>query len=119
MGLYNNTVRESWLKARFMRHYRAEAADGRPLKALFKFGDTHMVHGLDEVSAFPIGNFAHEFAISNGMEAYSIQVVPNGDYAKESDLPNWLRTLMPEVLPKEAVIIDLRALRPYLALFPA
>ncbi len=113
VGLYNNTVREAWLKARFMRRYRAEATDGRPLKALFKFGDTHMVHGLDEVSAFPIGNFAHEFAISNGMEAYSIHVVPNGDYAKESDLPNWLRILMPEVLPKDAVIIDLRALRPY------
>jgi hypothetical protein len=40
-------------------------------------------------------------------------VVPNGDYAKESDIPSWMRTLMPEVLPKDAVIIDLRALRPY------
>lgn len=113
VGLFNNTVRESWLKARFMRHYRAEATDRKPIKAVFKFGDTHMVHGLDEVSAFPIGNFAHEFAISNGMDAYSIDVVPTGAYNKESDIPHWMRILMPDVLPNQPVIIDLRALRPY------
>ena len=113
VGLLNNTVRETWLKARFLRHYRAEAVDGKPLKAVFKFGDTHMVRGLDEVSAFPIGNFAHEFAISNGMEAYSIEVIPTGSYAKESEIPSWMRVLMPKVLPNKPVLIDLRPLRPY------
>jgi hypothetical protein len=113
VGLFNNTVREAWLKARFLRHYRAETANGRPVKAMFKFGDTHMIHGLDEVSAFPIGNFAHEFAISNGMEAYSIEVLPTGAYAKESDIPSWMRVLMPATLPNKPVVIDLRALRPY------
>jgi hypothetical protein len=113
VGLFNNTVRETWLKAGFLAHYRAEATDGKPLKAVFKFGAEHMIHGLDSVSAFPIGNFAHEFAISNGMTAYSIQPVPTGRYAKESEIPGWMRVVMPKTLPDQPVLIDLRALRPY------
>ncbi len=111
VGLLNNTVRETWLKARFMRRYRAEATDGKPLKAVFKFGDTHMIHGLDGVSAFPIGNFAHEFAISNGMEAYSIEVIPTGSYAKWGEIPSWMRALLPKEPITKPVLIDLRPLR--------
>src|SRR5262249_51936542 len=53
------------------------------------------------------------FAISNGMEAYSIEVIPTGAYAKPSDVPSWMRVLMPATLPDKPVVIDLRALRPY------
>jgi hypothetical protein len=112
-GLLNNTVREAWLKARFMRRYRAEAMDGQPLKAMFKFGATHMIHGQDEVSAFPIGNFAHEFAISHGMDAYSIEVVPTGDYSKWSDIPAWMGVLLPKTPVTRPTLIDLRPLRNY------
>jgi hypothetical protein len=86
---------------------------------MFKFGDVHMFHGLDPVMAFPIGNLAHEFAIINGMDAYSIDVLPLGAYAKWSDLPAWLLPLLPASAPKSEVMIDLRALRPYQKLFRA
>jgi hypothetical protein len=88
-------------------------------KALFKFGDEHMYHGLNMVAAFPIGNFAHEFAIANGQEAFSIEVLALGSYAKWSELPPWLLPLLPATPPTHAVIIDVRALRPYQRLFRA
>jgi hypothetical protein len=119
VGLMNNTVRETWLKGGFLRRYRAEARDGAPIKAMFKFGDTHMIRGLDPVSAFPIGNLAHEFAISNGMEAYGIEIVPTGDYAKITDHPAYMRVLFPKDPPTAPVLIDLRALRNYQRSFRA
>jgi hypothetical protein len=119
VGLLNNTVRETWLKDGFMRHYRAESTGGRPIKAMFKFGDTHMIRGLDPVSAFPIGNFAHEFAISNGMEAYGIEIVPTGTYAKITDHPAYIRVLFPKAPPTRPVLIDLRPLRNYQRYFRA
>ena len=120
VGLYNNTAREAWFKQGFMADYRRSVAlgDARP-KALFKFGDEHMYHGLNPIQAFPIGNFAHEFAISNGQDAYSMAVVPLGSYSKWSEMPDWLLPLLPPAPPAHAVLIDLRSLRPYQKLFRA
>jgi hypothetical protein len=118
-GLLNNTVRESWLKAGFVQRYRAEASSDRPLKAMFKFGGEHMFRGLDPVSAFPIGNFAHEFAIANGMEAYGVLVVPTGTYAKLGDYPAYERLLLPKGEPTRPVVVDLRSLRNYQRFFRA
>ena len=120
VGLYNNTVREAWFKQGFMTDYHRSVALGDALpKALFKFGDEHMYHGLNPVQAFPIGNFAHEFAISNGYDAYSIAVIPLGSYSKWSDMPAWLLPLLPPASPAHPVLIDLRSLRPYQKLFRA
>lgn len=120
VGLFNNTVRESLFKRQFLLDYRRSVSLGDALpKAMFKFGDIHMFHGLDPVMAFPIGNLAHEFAIINGLDAYSIDVLPLGAYAKWSDLPAWLLPLLPASAPKSEVMIDLRALRPYQKLFRA
>src|SRR4029077_10440134 len=120
VGLYNNTVREAWFKQQFLGDYQRSMRLGDPLpKALFKFGDEHMYRGLNPIGAFPIGNFAHEFAIANGHEAYSLAVVPLGDYSKWSDMPSWLLPLLPPAPPAHGVLIDLRALRPYQKLFRA
>jgi hypothetical protein len=120
VGLFNNTVREAWFKQQFLEDYHrsAKLGDAAP-KALFKFGDEHMYRGLNPVGAFPIGNFAHEFAIANGQEAYSLAVVPLGSYSKWSDMPGWLLPLLPPASPEHPVLIDLRALRPYQRLFRA
>jgi hypothetical protein len=118
VGLYNNTVREAWFKQEFMADYRRSIALGDALpKALFKFGQEHMYHGLNPLPAFPIGNFAHEFAIANGMDAYSIAVLPLGSYSNWSDLPAWLLPLLPPASPAHAVLIDLKSLRAYQRLF--
>lgn len=120
VGLFNNTVRETLFKDGFMADYHRSMALGDALpKALFKFGDEHMYHGLNTVGAFPIGNFAHEFAIANGFEAYSIDVFAVGSYSKWSDFPAWMKPLIPSPAPTSDVLIDLRALRPYQKLLRA
>ncbi len=119
VGLLNNTVRETWLKDGFVRHYRAESSEGRPIKAMFKFGDTHMIRGLDPASAFPIGAFAHEFAIANGMNAYGIEIAPTGDFAKITDHPAYMRVLFPKEQLTSPVLVDLRPLRNYQRYFRA
>jgi hypothetical protein len=120
VGLLNNTVREALFKQEFIKDYHRAVGPGDVLpKALFKFGDEHMYHGLNPVMAFPIGNFAHEFAISNGLQAYSIAVLPLGSYSTWSELPTWIRPLLPASAPANDVMIDLRALRPYQKLFRA
>ncbi len=120
VGLYNNTVREAWFKQGFLADYHRSVDQGEALpKALFKFGSEHMYHGLNPVQAFPIGNFAHEFAIANGRDAYSMAVLPLGSYSKWSEIPSWLLPLLPLAAPTHAVLIDLKGLRPYQKLFRA
>jgi hypothetical protein len=108
VGLYNNTVREAWMKRQFLACYRA--AGGTP-KVMFKYGSNHMGHGRNPTQAFPIGNLAHELAIVNGSSGYGLFVVPLRDGYKE--LPAMLAPLLPKVPPGEPVIVDLVALRPY------
>ena len=118
VGLYNNTVREEVLKKNFLERYRQAAAGGRVPKALFKLGANHLYHGKNPTQAFPIGNFAHEFAIANGAEAYGLYVIFLGEgYRSYTDYPAWLRSLLPAVEPTAPVLVDLRALRPYQRLF--
>jgi hypothetical protein len=114
VGLYNNTVREEVLKSNFLERYRAaEAREGAP-KAMFKFGANHLYHGKNPTQAFPIGNLAHEMAISRGSRAYGLFVIMLGEgYRTYQDYPAWLRTLLPAMEPHEPTLVDLRALRPY------
>ena len=86
---------------------------------MFKFGGEHMFRGLNPVGAFPIGNFAHEFAIANGMDAYGVRVAPTGAYAKVADYPAYERLLFPKAEPSGPVLVDLRALRTYHRFFRA
>jgi hypothetical protein len=109
VGLYNNTVREAWLKQGFSARTRAAQADGR-LRVLFKFGENHMIDGLNPVGAFSLGSFLHELAIWNGQSAYGIEVITLGAYTKAADLAA-LRPILPpgQTTP---VVIDLRPFRP-------
>jgi hypothetical protein len=113
VGLYNNTEREALFKAGFMRRYREAARGGRTPKVMFKFGNWHMYRGLSPGGAYTIGNFAHEFAIANGGEAYGIDVAPLGDgYVQASDYPAWMAPLLPAEPPAGPVVVDLRPLKP-------
>lgn len=119
VGLYNNTVREAWMKEQFRQRYLAVATDGAAPRAMFKFGSNHMVHGKNPTQAFPSGNLAHELAIMNGMNAYGLTVLPFGpgyvDYA--TDLPAALKPLLPASAPVVPTLIDLRPLRRFQKLF--
>jgi len=113
VGLFNNTVREALMKRLFLRQYRAAEAAGRTPRALFKMGALHMYRGRNPNQAFPIGNFVHEFAISNDAEAYGVYVVAQG-YEDVSE-PAWMAPLLSK--PDQPVVIDLRALQPTAKLF--
>ena len=118
VGLYNNTVREEVLKENFLARYRPAAAQGRPPRAMFKFGANHLYHGKNPTQAFPIGNLAHELAIAQGSRAYGIYVLALGDnYRTYADYPAWLRPLLPAVEPRVPTLVDLQALRPYQRVF--
>lgn len=113
VGLYNNTVREALMKRLFLRQYRAAEAAGRTPRALFKMGALHMYRGRNPNQAFPIGNFVHEFAISNGAEAYGVYVIAQG--YEGANEPSWMAPLLSR--PDQPVVIDLRALQPTARLF--
>lgn len=112
-GLLNNTVREELMKRSFMRNYRfAEAADSQMPKVVVKAGYFHMVRGLTGNNVFALGNFLHEFAISNGRHAVSVQVLPLREWwpTHESMEPEY-RALLPSGAMDRATLVDLRPLR--------
>ncbi len=117
VGLYNNTVREDWLKRGFMARYRAAVKGGKLPKAFFKFGSWHMIRGRNPGGAWTTSNLAHEFAIANGKEGYGIDVVAYGGYTAYADAPAWLRPLLPAMPPEAPVLINLQPLRPISRLF--
>ena len=117
VGLYNNTVREEWLKRGFLERYRAVAKGGKHPKAFFKFGSWHMLRGRNPGGAWTISNLAHEFAIANGKEAYGVDVVAFGGYTAYADAPPWLRPLLPSTAPETPVLLDLKPLRPLARFF--
>jgi len=103
--LASNTTREAWLKAGFVAHYRQAGA----AKAFFKFGDNHMIRGLNFTGVFSLSTFVHELAIYNGSEAFGIFVIPVGSYLDVSDLA-WMKNLR-AALPPGPVVIDTAMLR--------
>jgi len=112
VGLYNNTVREAWMKRQFIACYRrASTAEALP-KMLFKFGENHLYRGKNPTQAYPIGNFAHEFAIWNGSRAYGISVLSLAGESPYQHVPAWLRVLLPVEPPAVPTVIDLEGMRP-------
>ena len=82
-------------------------------EAEFKFGGNHMMRGLGSTGAWTLGGLLHDLAALNGATAYGVCVFAVGgstpDWAQAPDL---LRPLLPAARPREAVLIDLQALRP-------
>jgi hypothetical protein len=109
VGLLNNTVREALFKENFLSYYREAAKGGKLPKVMFKQGLLHMYRGKAPTQAFTIGNFAHEFAIANGMEGLSVAVLPLASADKAS---KWMRPILPSQWPQQPVVIDLEPLKP-------
>ena len=91
VGLFNNTVREAQFKRNFMIRYRDALKEGPAPRMLFKFGSWHMYHGRSPGGAFTIGNLAHELAISAGLDAYGVLLLPGS--TNWSELDEWLKPL--------------------------
>ena len=115
VGLFNNTVREAQFKRNFMIRYRDAVKEGPAPRMLFKFGSWHMYHGRSPGGAFTIGNLAHELAISAGLDAYGVLLLPGS--TNWGELDEWLKPLLPSARPEQPTLVDLRALRPYQRLY--
>lgn len=117
VGLYNNTVREALMKANFMARYRRASRGGALPKVLFKLGQWHLYRGRSPGGAFTLGNFAHEFAIANGLQAYGLAVVPTGGNTSWGQVAAFLKPLLPPAEPDTPVVLDVRVLRPVASSF--
>ncbi len=115
VGLFNNTVREAYIKKRFMQEYnRAKELDKKLPRVLLKYGSNHTTRGRNPTNAYPIGNFVSELAVSNGMESLSILLVAYGSHLGKPDSIRDAYPLFAQVAPEqEWQITDLRPLRQY------
>lgn len=114
VGLWNNWVREDWMKQLFIAAYRqAEARDGSPPRVLLKYGGWHIQRGRAPGGVFSLGGFVHELAIYNGSQALSLQLVA---FAEIDELAGWApAAAWAGLLPRDSwAILDLRPYRPYL-----
>ncbi|MDJ0643522.1 MAG: hypothetical protein QNJ15_11935 [Erythrobacter sp.] len=120
-----NLERENYMKTNFLAHFRAaEARDGAPPKAVFKFGGYHMERGLSGTNVPALGNFIVEWGRSRGFDAVNLMVdcrsgeayaIMKGGpdtckpYALDRDSP-----LLAAVGEDKLALIDLKSLRPHL-----
>lgn len=75
-GYASNHQRAQLMKRHFMDYYRAAQKAGEAVpRALFRFGANHMIRGISPTNLFDIGNFASEFAASNGRTSLHVLVL--------------------------------------------
>ena len=121
-----NLARENYMKANFLEHFRAaEARDGTPPKAVFRFGANHMARGRSSTDVPSLGDFATEWGRSRdfrvvnvmfdclGGEIYAIQ--PGGPAPCESEVLQPGSPLRRAIGDARTALLDLRALRPSVA----
>jgi hypothetical protein len=116
LGYFNNSVREQWMKDRFIDNYRlAEAADGKLPRVLIKAGTNHLIRGRNYTNIFSLGNMLHEFAITNRLRALTIAMLPVREGWPSFDkVPSELQPLLPSRDLSGTTLVDLRPLRAHL-----
>jgi len=111
----NGYEREEYMKSRFLDEYRRAQRSGDALpKVLMKFGHWHVFRGIGPSNLQTLGNFASEFATSNGMRSFHIAIFPNGDPGAYGDISGWdpeIRGFASGSTPGVWTIVDLRPLR--------
>jgi hypothetical protein len=75
-GHASNRRRATWMKARFMDHWRATAGGDR--RAMFRLGAFHAMRGLAPTGVFDLGNLASELAASEGGHSLHLLVIAAG-----------------------------------------
>lgn len=103
--------RELWMKQRFMEEYRRAQRAGISLpRIILKMGHWHVMRGIFLAHVSTTGEFADQFALSNGMSLFllSTHVVDGPEQWRNS------KTFSPLAIPGAPfTIIDFRPLRPY------
>lgn len=75
-GHASNQRRADLNKANLFRYWRQARSEGRTPRAMFKFGASHMVRGLNMTEAFDLGTTIPELAALEGGSTFSLMVLP-------------------------------------------
>jgi len=113
-GYAANSEREQYMKSRFMAEYRRAQKEGDSLpRVLLKFGNVHGGDWLSLTYVHTLGEFVHEFAISNAGKSFHLVawlLNDPGTYWSIGEDPAY--ALLARVgSTKEWTIVDLRPLR--------
>jgi hypothetical protein len=122
----SNDERARMLKRNLQRDL--ELAGNRPQKILFKFGDSHLYKGFNDIHQRDLGNYIAEMADAQGVKSLHICVLGAkgvhrlyGGYNRpgrlepfalgEKDFYPWMKPLVDGRLPNAWTVYDLRKLR--------
>lgn len=113
----NNSEREQYMKKVFLDEYHhALSRDGRVPRVIVKAGHWHALRGMNPGGVFTLGNFLSEFALTNGLESYTISTCvhgPEGHWRGIRD-SEALKIFAEASDPNRFTLVDLRAIRPQL-----
>lgn len=114
-GYKSNAEREENMKFLFMRNYRLAQQRGEHLpRVVLKMGNIHLFRGRNILNVVSMGDFASEFATSNGLSSLHFVAYINndkpGDYSILRDDPK-IGALFQNAPSNGWTIYDLRPLR--------
>jgi hypothetical protein len=113
-------------RIRLMKRHLADslaayrAREGREAKVLLKFGSVHVGRGYSPLNQLDLGNQAAELAYARGRESLHLTVIAaeyatrGGNAISALDQAPHFAPLLAALGSDQWVVVDLRALRPYL-----
>jgi hypothetical protein len=104
------------MKETFLNNYRrAQRLDRRVPRVIVKAGANHIVRGRNFTNVHTLGNMLHEFALTNGMQALTIVMLPvRPEWPNFEAMPGEVQTLLPSRRLDATTLVDLRPLRAHL-----
>jgi hypothetical protein len=130
-GFESNQRRASFLRANFLKHWKAERKAGRTPRVFMKYGATHLIRGRNTVEAFDMGSLVPELAAIEGVTSFSVLVLPGkgtklGAFDpktfgvrpvstdEDADYIKGLKALYDQAFTDAFTVYDTKALRPLL-----
>jgi hypothetical protein len=121
-----STLREAFMKAFFIGHYRAASRGNASPKFLVVFGQSHSGRGIDRRGVSTLGNFVSELAVAEGAHSFHVLLfAAGGKYSlqglheidQRQDDPAF--AFLASLARHSATVFDLRPTRPLLHVLPA
>jgi hypothetical protein len=129
----SNERRSAFLRANFLRHWRAEKKAGRAPRVFLKYGASHLMRGRNSSEVFDLGTLVPEIAALEGGSAFHLLVLPGAGasiaaldpasftYKPQKIDGGYMRGLGPitsQALPDAFTLFDTHTLRPLLGFAP-
>jgi hypothetical protein len=125
----SNERRGAFMRANFLRHWRAERRAGRTPKVFLKYGASHAVRGRNHTETYDLGSLLPEIAALEGGTSFHLMVLPGAGspiasidpetftYRSSSEHGTYVNDLEPilgQAFPDAMTLFDTHALRPLL-----